>query len=255
MDVSNTVSGLVGLSLLLWLYLLLGRQGFSRARPRLELERRHVVANGAGAERGKHRRDHAAIAARQDYGGALTIVLVDDRSQDGTRPIAERLTVETARPVETIAAAARSCRVGQALDAGERPSSRRGAGAGCTRRHVGRRQQRTHRTSSPGSSPCTACGKTPERPFARSHNSPSLTRPYLAGCAMQTRFMPRFALNDCEPFRCGRSDRPADKKSEEEVCHVVERLLPEATPGAATSRLEQWRALSGGNACPGTGQL
>jgi hypothetical protein len=42
MNVSNTVSDLVGLSLLIWLYLLFGRHGFWRARPRLEFERPSV---------------------------------------------------------------------------------------------------------------------------------------------------------------------------------------------------------------------
>jgi hypothetical protein len=46
MDLSNLLLGLAGLSLLGWLYLLIGRKGFWRARPRIEEERIHRRPSG-----------------------------------------------------------------------------------------------------------------------------------------------------------------------------------------------------------------
>jgi cellulose synthase/poly-beta-1,6-N-acetylglucosamine synthase-like glycosyltransferase len=100
MDLSNTASGLVSLSLLGWLYLLFGRHGFWRARPRLEQERPpmprawpEVIAVIPARNEAETVETTLRSLLGQDYGGALTIILVDDHSDDGTRAIAERLAV------------------------------------------------------------------------------------------------------------------------------------------------------------------
>jgi cellulose synthase/poly-beta-1,6-N-acetylglucosamine synthase-like glycosyltransferase len=113
MNVSNTLSDLAGLSSLIWLYLLFGRHDFWRARPRLDLERLPVPQAWPQVVAGVPARNEAeTIEATlrsllgQHYGGALTIVVVDDHSHDGTRAIAERLAAgATGRP-EVIAAPA-----------------------------------------------------------------------------------------------------------------------------------------------------
>ncbi len=111
MDMSNTVSGLASLSLLIWLYLLLGRRGFWRARPRIEDERLPVPHVWPDVVAVVPARDEAPTVETtlrsllgQHYGGALTIILVDDHSQDGTREIAERLVLDAAGRLEVIEA-------------------------------------------------------------------------------------------------------------------------------------------------------
>ncbi len=113
MDVSNTVSILIGLSLVIWLYLLLGRHGFWRARPRLDDERPAaprawpaVVAVVPARNEAETVETTLRSLLGQDYRGKLTIILVDDHSQDGTRTIAERLAVGAAGRLEVIAAPA-----------------------------------------------------------------------------------------------------------------------------------------------------
>jgi hopene-associated glycosyltransferase HpnB len=113
MNVSNTVSDLVGLSLLIWLYLLFGRHGFWRARPRLEFERPSVpnawpdvVAVVPARNEAETVRTTLRSLLGQHYGGTLTVILVDDHSEDSTRAIAERLAVGAPRPLEVIAAPA-----------------------------------------------------------------------------------------------------------------------------------------------------
>jgi Glycosyl transferase family 2 len=113
MTLSNTVFGLVSPSLLIWLYLLLGRHGCWRARPRLELERwpvqcawPDVVAVIPARNEARTVETTLRSLLGQDYGGALTIVLVDDHSQDGTRSIAERLAVVAARHLDVVEAPA-----------------------------------------------------------------------------------------------------------------------------------------------------
>jgi hopene-associated glycosyltransferase HpnB len=113
MDLSNLFLGLTGLSLLGWLYLLIGRSGFWRARPRIEEERDTPPAAWPAIVAivpARNEDEHVAAALRslldQEYQGRLTILLVDDHSEDGTRAIAERLSneAEGARRLEVIAA-------------------------------------------------------------------------------------------------------------------------------------------------------
>ena len=102
---------LAALSLLAWVYLLLGRSGFWRARPRIEHERAPAPPVWPAVVAVVPARDeeaHVALALRslldQDYQGELTIVLVDDHSTDATRRIAESLSMGGARSLEVIAA-------------------------------------------------------------------------------------------------------------------------------------------------------
>jgi hopene-associated glycosyltransferase HpnB len=113
MHVSNTVSALVELSLLIWLYLLLGRSGFWRARPQLEHERPpapRVWPAVIAVVPARNEAETVETALRsllgQDYPGRFTIILVDDHSQDDTRLIAEQLAVGAAGRLEVLAAPA-----------------------------------------------------------------------------------------------------------------------------------------------------
>jgi hopene-associated glycosyltransferase HpnB len=81
------LSALAGVALIAWLYLLLGRGGFWRTRPRIEDE-----ALGS--------------LLAQDYPGALAVILVDDHSADATAAIGRRLASRSARPLEVIDARA-----------------------------------------------------------------------------------------------------------------------------------------------------
>ncbi len=88
------VAGIAGMSLAIWLYLLLGHGGFWLARERddapvVELAAWPDIAVVVPA------RDEAAVIARsigsllaQDYPGRLSLYLVDDGSSDGTARIA-----------------------------------------------------------------------------------------------------------------------------------------------------------------------
>ena len=113
MGLSNAFLGVTGLSLLAWAYLLIGRSGFWRARPRIEEEQASapmVWPAVAAIVPARNEREHVAAALRsllrQEYPGRLAILLVDDGSDDGTRAIAERLKDEAggARRLEVIAA-------------------------------------------------------------------------------------------------------------------------------------------------------
>ncbi len=111
----RSVIALAGLSLAIWLYLLLGRGGFWRAGVRLD---------GSPSDRTAWpevaavvpARDEADVIGRalasllvQDYPGAFHVILVDDHSSDGTEEVvrcaargagrSERLTVLQARPL------------------------------------------------------------------------------------------------------------------------------------------------------------
>jgi hopene-associated glycosyltransferase HpnB len=102
---------LAALSLLAWVYLLLGRSGFWRARPRIEDERApapHAWPAVVAVVPARDEEAYVGLALRslleQDYQGELAIVLVDDHSTDATRRIAESLGVGGARSLEAIAA-------------------------------------------------------------------------------------------------------------------------------------------------------
>ncbi|MGB8275467.1 MAG: glycosyltransferase, partial [Alphaproteobacteria bacterium] len=87
-----------------WIYLIALHGGFWRAGPRLEDDRdRPGAATGSGRAAWPSvaavvpARDEAAVIGqstrsilRQDYAGALTLVVVDDRSQDGTADVARK---------------------------------------------------------------------------------------------------------------------------------------------------------------------
>jgi hopene-associated glycosyltransferase HpnB len=113
MVLSNSFLGLTGVSLLVWLHLLVGRSGFWRARPRIEEERAiapavwpEIVAIVPARDEAGHVGKALRSLLAQDYAGRLRIVLVDDHSEDGTRAIAEGLRPEAraARWLEVIAA-------------------------------------------------------------------------------------------------------------------------------------------------------
>jgi hopene-associated glycosyltransferase HpnB len=102
---------LAALALLAWVYLLLGRSGFWRARPRIEHERAPAPRAWPAVVAVVPARDEEAYigpALRslldQNYPGELAIVLVDDHSTDATRRIAESLGAGGARSLEVIAA-------------------------------------------------------------------------------------------------------------------------------------------------------
>jgi len=105
------VSALAALSLLVWLYLLLGRDGFWRACPRIEdetpSEPRYWPAVVAVVP-ARNEAGHVEAALRslliQDYPGELAVVLVDDHSEDGTGAIGRRLASGQARRLEVIGA-------------------------------------------------------------------------------------------------------------------------------------------------------
>lgn len=91
---------LAALSLLVWLYLVFGRRGFWRAAPRFEDQWPpppaawpEVVAIVPARNEAAHVATALGSLLAQDYPGRLTVILVDDHSEDGTRAIAERLPV------------------------------------------------------------------------------------------------------------------------------------------------------------------
>jgi hopene-associated glycosyltransferase HpnB len=107
------LSLLAATSLALWLYLLLARDGFWRARPRIEdaappapASWPAVVAIVPARNEAKHVEEALGSLLVQDYPGELVVVLVDDHSDDETAAIARRLAANRARPLEVIAARA-----------------------------------------------------------------------------------------------------------------------------------------------------
>ncbi len=109
-----TLSALAGLSLILWLYLWLGRGGYWRIGHRLSAA--PATASWPALAVIVPARNEAAILPQtlpallgQDYPGAFHVWLVDDHSEDGTGGVArqlarslqssERLTVLTAAPL------------------------------------------------------------------------------------------------------------------------------------------------------------
>ena len=101
------LSALAMVSLVVWLYLLLGRDGFWRARPRIEDEAAKgpgswpaVVAIVPARNEAAHVEQALRSLLAQDYPGELAVVLVDDHSEDGTAAIGARLATGSARPLE-----------------------------------------------------------------------------------------------------------------------------------------------------------
>jgi hopene-associated glycosyltransferase HpnB len=92
---------LAGLPALIWLGLLLGRDGFFRAQPRLDADGPALAMPPAVVAIVPARDEAATIAATvrsllaQDYPGSLSILVVDDHSSDGTTAIVERLRPST----------------------------------------------------------------------------------------------------------------------------------------------------------------
>jgi hopene-associated glycosyltransferase HpnB len=94
-------------SLVVWLYLLFGRDGFWRARPIIEHEAARapgswpgVVAIVPARNEAAHVEEALCSLLAQDYPGELRVVLVDDHSEDGTAAIGARLATGSARPLE-----------------------------------------------------------------------------------------------------------------------------------------------------------
>ena len=80
-------------SLAVWLYLLCGRDGFWRARPRIEdatppspAAWPAVVAIVPARDEAAHVEDALGSLLAQDYPGELALVLVDDHSEDAPPP-------------------------------------------------------------------------------------------------------------------------------------------------------------------------
>jgi hopene-associated glycosyltransferase HpnB len=110
MIVHHWLFPLVVLSLLGWLYLLFGRSAFWRVRPTLDQEP-PALQGWPDVIAVIPARNEAAYVGRalrslivQDYPGRLSIVLVDDHSEDATRAIAEALPTTSGRTLEVIAA-------------------------------------------------------------------------------------------------------------------------------------------------------
>lgn len=96
-----------------WLYLLLGRDGFWRARPRIEEE--SVAAPEAwpplvvvvpARDEAEHVESALQSLLRQDYPGDWRIILVDDHSADATGAIVERMARASEGRLEVVAARA-----------------------------------------------------------------------------------------------------------------------------------------------------
>ena len=103
---------LAAMALALWLYLLLGRSGFWRARPRIENEAPPTPPSWPAVVTivpARNEAEHVETALRslltQDYPGRLQLVLVDDHSSDGTGEIARRWSEAASAPLEVIEAA------------------------------------------------------------------------------------------------------------------------------------------------------
>ena len=114
---------LAAVATIAWVYLLAFRGGFWRARPRLEDTRHEPRAAAPGPTHAATgwpavvavvpARNEAAVIGtsvrsilRQDYPGPLSVVLVDDRSADGTAEAARRAAGAQASRLDVVAAAA-----------------------------------------------------------------------------------------------------------------------------------------------------
>jgi cellulose synthase/poly-beta-1,6-N-acetylglucosamine synthase-like glycosyltransferase len=109
----TVLSALAALSLVVWLYLLFGRDGFWRARPRIEDETPPepgswpaVVAIVPARNEAAHVEEALRSLLMQDYPGELSVVLIDDHSKDGTGAIGRRLASGQPRRLEVVGARA-----------------------------------------------------------------------------------------------------------------------------------------------------
>jgi hopene-associated glycosyltransferase HpnB len=107
----SALSALAAISFLAWLYLLFGRDGFWRARPRIEDETAPepvpwpaVVAVVPARNEAAHVEAALRSVLAQDYPGELSVVLVDDHSEDATGAMARRFAAGQAGRVEVIGA-------------------------------------------------------------------------------------------------------------------------------------------------------
>jgi hypothetical protein len=100
----------VGLSFSRWLYLILGRSGFWRARPMLDLvsPARQDMPDVVAVVPARNEEAYVGRSLRsllaQDYGGRLSVILVDDHSEDATRTIAQAVPTPPGRSLEVIGA-------------------------------------------------------------------------------------------------------------------------------------------------------
>src|SRR5918995_3495188 len=102
---------LAAMSLVVWAYLLLGRDGFWRVRPRIEDDTPPepgswpaVVAIVPARNEAAHVGDALRSLLIQDYPGELAVVLIDDHSEDATGAIGRRLAAAQARRLEVVGA-------------------------------------------------------------------------------------------------------------------------------------------------------
>jgi hopene-associated glycosyltransferase HpnB len=109
----DALSALAAISLVIWLYLLLGRDWFWLARPIIEGEAPPapgswpaVVAIVPARNEAAHVGDALRSLLLQDYPGELAVVLVDDHSEDATGAIGRRLAAGQARRLEVVEARA-----------------------------------------------------------------------------------------------------------------------------------------------------
>ena len=109
----TSFSALAAISLAVWLYLLLGRNGFWRARPLIEdwappapSAWPTVVAVVPARNEAAHVEEAVGSILAQDYPGELAVVLVDDHSDDQTAAIGRRLAAARTRPLDVVAARA-----------------------------------------------------------------------------------------------------------------------------------------------------
>jgi len=105
------LSALAGVAVAAWVYLLLGRDAFWRARPRIEDEAPPtpgswpaVVAIVPARNEAAHVEAALRSLLAQDYPGDLAVVLVDDHSEDATAAVGRRVAAGQARPLAVIGA-------------------------------------------------------------------------------------------------------------------------------------------------------
>ena len=133
MLVHDLILPLATLSVLGWLYLLLGARRVLARRAEARPGAAGPVATlarcgrrGSGAQRGPSCRPRPAVADRPGLSRRLSIILVDDHSEDATRAIAKALPVAPgAHARGDRRAAAAGGLVGQAVGGVRRPAPRR----------------------------------------------------------------------------------------------------------------------------------